>query len=254
LPLPDALKRVAVLGFERAELSIHYKPAWGHIIPDTVQNEPENALAMVREAIDESGVRISAIATHFDPLSQSERGQFEAVCNLAGELGIPLVSVIANQPSEWIAANSMKDHVAMAGNRGISLAVEIHRPSVVTDPQSALRLIDQVRGLKLTLDTGHLLSNGYPKEEWLPLFPHVKHVHVKDSGGTVDLVQIRVGEGLLDVGFLLANLSAAGYQGELVVEYMGPRDGREAAMDYEKETVRMREVLESALLDSGTGS
>ena len=252
LPLADALKRVRSLGFTRAELSIHYKSAWGHLLPDMVHGEPEKALGTVKNAENESGVKIVAVAAHFDPLAQAERGQFEAVCALARGLEASLVSIVANQPSEWLAANTLKDHVSIARGNGLRLAVETFRPSVRPDPQSVMRLVEQVRDLKLTLDTGHLISNGHAQESWLPLFPHVGHVHVKDSGAGLDFVQMRVGEGVLDVGFLLSNLVKAGYRGELVVEYVGPREGREAAIDYEKESVRMKEVLESGLLDLGS--
>ena len=76
-------------------------------------------------------------------------------------------------------------------------------------------------------------------------------MHVKDSGPDREHYQVPVGTGLLDAAFLVESLAAAGYGGDLVVEYLGPRGFRQTSIDYARESVKMKELLEKELDSRG---
>ena len=252
MPLEDALKRVRDLGFSFAELSINYDQKWGHLHTSDVLDDLSGAIKRCQLAVADSGVKLSSINVNFHSTAVNVRGQFESVCDLARATDVSVVSTVSNQASERLEVNRLKDFISVAATRTRVLSLETFSPSLCSNPEEAVHFMKSVPGLKVTLDTGHLLASGHVKESWLPLFPHLALVHLKDSGPDYEHYQVPVGSGLLDTGFVLDNLATAGYEGDLVVEYPGPRAFRQGAMDYERETVRLRELLEKELASRGT--
>lgn len=237
------------MGFTRAELGINYDPRWGHLMPHTIHEEMEEAVSRVDAAVRESGVRISDINAHFDFLNAGVRGQFESVCAFARRIGAGIINVSATHPSEAIALNCLGDYVSVARDYSVNLVLETMTHSLCNDLEGALRFLGQVRGLKFTMDTGYLISSGHPQKCWECLLPYVGLVHVRDAANGRNNYQVPVGAGDLDIGALLDSLTGIGYQGILVVEYLGPDRQSREHMDFEEETLKMREMLESALAD-----
>lgn len=249
LPLGGALQKVRGLGFVRAELGIDANPRWGHFMPQTIHNEMEEAASMVETAVQESGVGISDINAHFDFTNSSVRGEFESVCAFARRLGAGVINVSATHPSEAIALNCLSDYVSVARDYSITLSMETLTNSLCRNLESALRILEQVRGLKFTIDTGYLISNGHSQECWEQLYPYIGLVHIRDAGNGRNNYQVPVGSGDLDIGMFLDDLLKIGYQGIMVVEYLGPDRQSRDPMDFEEETLKMRERLDSELAD-----
>jgi len=247
LPLGLTLARMRELGFRWADLSVHHDPVWGHLQPEHVRQEPRAAFDALRRAREESGVGVAAINLNSEMFAHAERGHVEAVCALARRAGAPVVSMLAGDRDEVVEVRRLRDFVGVATDHGLVLALETYEHSPYRDPARALALTHVVPGLKLALDTGHLMCTGSGQETWAPLFPHVAHVHVKDAGPSWGEYQVPVGKGQLDVPALIASLRAAGYDGALTVEYIGPRPRDVHKYDVETEIRKMRELLERTL-------
>ncbi|MEK7767606.1 MAG: sugar phosphate isomerase/epimerase [bacterium] len=247
LPLDRAFTRMREMGFGWADVSVHWDPAYGHLQPESVRHEPDAALDTVRAAMARGRVKIAAFNLNTERFALSERGQVEAVCRLAQRADIPVVSVLAGGLNEVTEKRRLTDFVEIGRDHGLVIALETLEETPFQDPTIAAGMASLVPGLKLTLDSGHLLSMGFAQDTWKPLYPHVAHVHLKDSAAGRNVYQVPVGKGQLNLGALVAALRAASYDGALTIEYVGPRAIDKYQFDAEGETGRMREAVERAL-------
>jgi sugar phosphate isomerase/epimerase len=247
LPLDQTLMRIRDLGFRYAELSAHHDPVWGHVQPAAVMSDPLLVLEMIETAEGRSGVKIGSLCLGLDHTALHERGQFEACAKLARRTRMPVLTVQVTKREELVEFRRLKDFLSIAADHGLTVCAETHSDSPLLDPDEAVRWALAVPGIGITLDTGHLLSSGKAQSGWTPLYPHVRHLHVKDAANGPDHYQMPVGKGSLDVIGLMQGLGKSGFAGFAVVEYVGPR--RQDAMQFEPapEVRALREALESAL-------
>lgn len=247
LPLDQTFKRLRELGFLHADVSIHFDPAWGHVTSEQAQREPLAVLELFEAARAASGVGVGAITLGTNIQAVGERGQVEAVVKLARRIGAPVVSVVAGDRDEALELRRLRDYVALAADHGVALCLETFGGSAAIRPATAVEWAEGLPGLGLTLDTGHLLSRGVRQPDWAPLWPHVRHVHVKDAGLTPDRYQVPFGEGALDLAGLVRSLEEARYAGAYTVEYIGPRSEDMRRFDAEPEIRKLRAALVAGL-------
>jgi inosose dehydratase len=135
----------------------------------------------------------------------------------------------------WSALGRGIDRVvALAGDRGLRVALHPHQGTVVERPADVERLLE-ISEVGLCLDTGHVLvGGGDPLELAREAAPRVVHVHLKDVSARVaeqvasgrlgyrDAVRAglyrRLGEGDLDVTAVVRALEQSGYAGWYVLE------------------------------------
>jgi sugar phosphate isomerase/epimerase len=108
------------------------------------------------------------------------------------------------------------------------------------DPDTAVVLCDNVKGLRLTLDPSHYVTGPYQGGNIDKVMKYVQHVHLRDS--TKDKLQVRVGQGEIDYGKLIQQLERVGYDRALSV-HMTPIEG----FEHRAEMRKMRLLLESLL-------
>ncbi len=246
LPLTGALTRIHELGFRFADLVMSHDPRWGHLEPHQVLHDPLPVLEQLEEAEGRSGVKLAAFSVGLEVGSLSERGQFDAVCKLARRMRVPVLTVHAGTGDELVEYRRLRDFHALATECGLTLCVETYTPSIFQEPKLAAELLDGLRGVRLTLDTGHLLSQGFLADTWGPLYRHTGHVHVWDAERAPENPQVPYGRGLLDLPALVAGLRAANFAETLTVEYFGVVTGVRTPFDSEPEIVKVREALEAA--------
>lgn len=246
LPLPEAFKRMAELGFRYADLCVSAVPGWGHLKPADVLAEPLQSLEQVEAAELAGGVKIVAINLVTDLASLSERGQFEAVAKLARRAAIPAICLVAGRRDDDVEMRRIKDFTAIARDLGLAVCVETHWSPLFLDPRLAAQLARD-GGFKLTLDPSHLLQAGHGPETWGPIYGVTGHVHLWDTGLSPDRLQVPYGEGKLALEPVLDGLKAAGYREALTMEYLGPRPQDVEAFDREAAITRLRDVARRRL-------
>ncbi len=244
MALGDALVRIGELGFKWADLLAYTFREWGHLAPENVRKDPVAAREVIEAAQKRSGVRVASLQVYTNLKSSAERGDFEACCELAARLGIPIVSTFCFRRDETLERNRLRDFLGIARDRGLTLCVETATWSYILDPEKAYALVAGLRGLYLTLHTGSLTSYGFPAATWTPLFPFVRNVYIVDAGATPDLGQVPWGTGTVDFPFMVNGLRKAGYDGSLTVEYAGPRKEDAVKFDPVPEIVKARKELE----------
>jgi sugar phosphate isomerase/epimerase len=128
-----------------------------------------------------------------------------------------------------------------AASWGITCSVEPHVGSIVPSPRAALRLVDSVPGLTLTLDYTHFARKGLPDAAVEPLLPHASHFHVR--GARRGRIQTSFHENVIDYRRIVERMRKLEYRGWIGVEYIWIDWEHGNENDCLSETIRFRDFL-----------
>jgi sugar phosphate isomerase/epimerase len=251
-PLEQALAAIAALDFGQADLAViegcaHLNPselAGGG--PAHVQREAERILELIRR---HAMKRVSALNVGFGVTTPAEQmRQLAAVCDLAAALEVPVITIGAARRGTPLEDEVERLSVLLpvARDRGVQLTVETHVNQVTEIPAVAVQLCERVEGLGLTLDASHLYAGPNQGADFSAVIPFVRHVHLRDAGPDPAQIQVPAGTGLVDFGWIVRQLHAAGYSGKFAIEYMDSipivaRSGEPT--DVPSNVIRMRDLF-----------
>jgi sugar phosphate isomerase/epimerase len=170
--------------------------------------------------------------------------QFKAVSRLARLSMVPVMSIAADRAGadlegEVKRLSSLAD---LAGSDGVLLTVDTRTDTLTEDPDTAVSLCERVPGLGLTLDPSHYLAGPHQGKGYDQVFPYVRHVHLRDTGRGANQFQVRVGQGEVEYGRIIAQLERHDYDRALVVDV---RDIPDAPFAMEPEVRKLKYLLES---------
>ncbi|HNY67517.1 MAG TPA: sugar phosphate isomerase/epimerase family protein [Bacillota bacterium] len=199
-------------------------------------------------AVEDRGLHIASVAGYND-FASSEPGdlpkeleRLEYYCRLAADLGVGIVRAMGGNMQLSLSAEQMISNitrgfrvaVGIAKQYGVTLALENHGV-VVNDGPTLMRIVEEVGSdnLGLTLDTGNFCWAGHSLDEahryFEQLAPYVVSVHLKDlvtaEGSKTQFVAL--GDGRVDLRYVVDLLADRGYQGALLCEYEGMGDPKE---------------------------
>jgi sugar phosphate isomerase/epimerase len=120
------------------------------------------------------------------------------------------------------------------------LTIETHSQTLTSTPTAAADLCRQVPGLGLTLDPSHYLVGTQPTDEYDNLMPFVRHVRLRDTAPS--RLQVQVGQGQLEYGKIISQLSREHYERALSVDI---HDTPEPGYPMEPEVRKLKYLLES---------
>ena len=95
-------------------------------------------------------------------------------------------------------------------------------------------------GLGVTLDPSHYIGGQHPRAEYDVLYPHVRHVRLRDT--TPDRPQVRIGQGQIEYGKIVTLLERENYTRALTVDI---RDVPQNDYPIEPEVRKLKFLLES---------
>ncbi len=236
MPLAAAMERLAELEFTAVEIDI--REGGGHLEPAAVAADPEAAIAA---CIDLQ--RLRPVAVSFAaPESQRVYDHFEACCRLAKSLGV--VTMVVESSELGTPFNGeierLRKLVAIAAGFGGIVAVKTAADRMTQDAETTASLCRNVPGLAVTLDPSHSIYGLKKPASWEPLLKYVAHVYLRDT--KPDVFQVRIGQGNVEYGKLVAQLQRVGYTRALCA-HMPPLEG----VDQVAELRKMRLLLESLL-------
>ena len=248
LPIADAMKQAAQLGFDGIELCI---ASQGVLTQKTTQAECETFCAEAQK----NGLEISGVAsgeswgrspTSNDPeVRQSIIDFTKKALQITKWLGtdaylfVPGAVDVFFLPDEEVvpydvcyqrATDSIFQIAPTAEKLGVSIAVENVWNKFLLSPLEMRSFIDQFhsRNVGAYFDVGNVLLTGYP-EQWIRILgSRIKRIHIKDfkrSIGTIDgFVDLLEG----DVDFEAVNkaLAEIGYDGFVTAEMLPFVPGR----------------------------
>jgi sugar phosphate isomerase/epimerase len=238
LPKDEVLPTLVDLEFTAVELPIRDDArAWRR--PAEVAESLERSLEAFR---DTHRLTIAALTVEPSGPRDEYYAQFTACCKLAKALRVvPLVVPAAELGTPFNEEiERLRELVRIASLEGCQVAMRTEIGCMTEDPDTAVVLCNNVKGLGLTLDPSHYVTGPRQGRDFSKVIPYVYHVHLRDS--TKSALHVRVGQGEIDYGKLLSQLEKADYNRALTV-HMTPLEG----YDHRAEMRKIRLLLESLL-------
>jgi sugar phosphate isomerase/epimerase len=214
--LDDALDYLDGIGVDAVELGCGGHPGDDHL-PREEYLDDEAAQADLRSLLDAHGMRISALATHNNPLhpdddtaAEADRELREAI-RLASQLGVDTVTCFSGLPAggpddsvpNWITAPWPPEHAEAldyqwkvatdywvdlathADAHDVDVAVEMHPNMLVYEPHGMVRLREATNDrIGANVDPSHLYWQGIDVTDAIRLLGDhdaIHHVHAKDT-------------------------------------------------------------------------
>ena len=215
--IEEAFGYLSGLGVDAVELGVGGWPGQGHLDRGDYLDD-ERAQAELDELLAEHDLRISALATHNNPLHPDEERADEAdrelreAVELADQLGVDTVTCFSGLPAgapgdttpNWVTAPWPTEHadaldyqwdeVAIpywreladhADDHGVDLAIEMHPNMLVYEPTGLLALREATNErVGANFDPSHLYWQGIDVTEairFLGEHDAIHHVHAKDT-------------------------------------------------------------------------
>lgn len=238
-PLDEALRTIRELHFAKADLAVH--EAGPHLKPSELTGD----VGKIAQKLKATNLPIAAFHVVFAAHDgEDTRKQLRGACRLARVLTVPLISVPAAPKGSDFAAEvgRLQDWVKVAVAEGVILTVETHSDTLTADPMGAVELCRRVPGLGLTLDPTHYLVGPHSPANYDPVYPYVRHVRLRDSGKKPDAFQVRIGQGDVEYGRIIAQLDRFRYDRALTVDVQARR---ETEFPVEPEVRKLKYLLES---------
>jgi sugar phosphate isomerase/epimerase len=249
LPKDEVPATLVELQFSAVEMPIHENDGW--MRPADILANPEGAVDRCRDIHRLNIVALSldqGIADHGQSIADDPAGeelyyeQFSACAKLAKSLQVvPLIVPAAQLGTPFNEEiERLRRLVKIASLEGALVAMKTQIGCMTEDPDTAVVLCDNVKGLGLALDPSHYLTGPWQGRDISKVMPYVYHVSLRDS--TKNDLQVRVGKGEVDYGRLISDLEKVGYNRALSV-HMTPIEG----FEHRAEMRKMRLLLESLL-------
>jgi sugar phosphate isomerase/epimerase len=238
-PLERALRIIGELEFSKLDVAIHEKGP--HLKPSEVAADV--ALAAQRIRIGPS-LTPAAFSVEIEAEGEEYQRQLRAVCRLARMSTVSIITIPAAPAAAAVHAEAKRlaplVHLALA--EGIVLTVPTRIGTLTESPDAAAELCDRVPGLGLTLDPSHYIAGPHQGKSFEQVFPFVRHVHLRDTGRGPEQFQVRVGQGEVEYGRIVAHLSRYNYDRLLTVAI---HDIPDAPFAMDAEVRKLKYLLES---------
>jgi sugar phosphate isomerase/epimerase len=237
LNFADAIQRLIDLEFTCVEIALHEHS--NQYQPSRLVDNLEEGIRTLR---DSHRLDICSYDVRMDAHGDDRFVQFDAICKLAkatkvvtitvpsAELGTPF-----NEEVEYL-----QKLVEIADVEGVRVSMKSQIGRLTEDPDSVQVLCDHVEGLGLTLDPSHYMCGPHSKKDIEMLMKYVFHVHLRDS--KKDVLQVRVGQGIVDYGKIISQLQRVGYDHALSIEITPAPD-----IEMRQELRKLRLLLDSLL-------
>jgi sugar phosphate isomerase/epimerase len=238
--LEEALCKIAALEFGKFDLALHERGR--HLKPSEVADDVNHAAARLRLG---PGLVPCAFSVEIEADDDEEYDrQFRAVCRLARVSAVPLVTLAAAPAATGLNAEATRltRLVKVADAEGILVTIATVTGTMTETPAGAVALCEAVEGLGLTLDPSHFLTGPHQGKPYDEVFEYVRHVHLRDSGRSPEQFQVRVGQGEIEYGRILAQLARHDFERTLTVDV---RDIPDAPFAMEPEVRKLKYLLES---------
>lgn len=233
----EVLQQLVDLEYTAVELALHETDGW--MKPSEVAADVERATQVCG---DTHRMHIAALSVDIEAEGDAYYQQFAAVCKLAK--AIKVVTLVVPSSELGTPFNEeierLKSLVAIGSLEGAVVAMKTTIGSMTQDPDTAVVICDNVKGLALTLDPSHYVAGPNQGRNYDKLMKYVRHVHLRDS--TKEQLQVRIGQGEIDYGRLAQQLAKEQYDRALSVHISPTED-----IDHHGEMRKMRLLLESLL-------
>jgi sugar phosphate isomerase/epimerase len=242
-PLGEALRAIGEMGFTKVDVAV--TEGGPHLSPSEVAADPSKAAQILKTWPGISTAAFHVEFAHEISVADADQ-QLRAICRLARVLAVSMVSI----PPGAVDCDFEKEVqrltrlVHTSDKEGVTLAVETRMGTLTETPSKTLELCKRVPGLGVALDPSHYVAGPFHSQEFDELYPYVKHVRLRDTGKNIDKFQVRVGQGEIEYGRIVNQLTRCHYKRSLGVDI---RDQPELDFPMQPEVRKLKYLLESLI-------
>jgi sugar phosphate isomerase/epimerase len=239
-PLERALRIIGELEFSKLDVAIHEQGP--HLRPSEVAADVSLAAQRIRIG---PSLTPAAFSVEIDAPDAAEyERQLRAVCRLARLSTVSVITMAAATAGSGLDAEvqRLSGLIQLAQAEGIVLTVATRSGTLTENPDTAVELCQRVPGLGLTLDPSHYIAGPHQGKSFDQVYPYVRHVHLRDTGRSPGQFQVRIGQGEIEYGRIVAQLSRYHYDRLLTVDI---QDFADAPFAMEPEVRKLKYLLES---------
>jgi sugar phosphate isomerase/epimerase len=234
------LRVIGELEFSKLDVAIHERGP--HLRPSEVAADVPLAAQRIRIG---PSLTPAAFSVEIEATSAEEyQCQLRALCRLARMSTVSLLTIPASAAGTSIDAEAKRltPLVHLVQAEGIVLTVPTRTGTLTEDPEVAVQLCERVPGLGLTLDPSHFIAGPHQGKPFDQVYPFVRHVHLRDTGRGPEQFQVRVGQGEVEYGRIVAQLCRYDYDRLLTVAI---HDIPDAPFAMDAEVRKLKYLLES---------
>lgn len=237
--LARALDIITDLEFTKIDVALHEQGP--HLRPSEVATDVNRFAQRIRIG---STLSPAALSVEIHAGGEEYLRQFRAVCRLARLATVPVMSIPAASAGTGMDAEvaRLTNLARCAEAEGVILTVDTRTGTLTEHPAAAIELCNRVPNLGLTLDPSHFIAGPNQAKSYDGIFPHVRHVRLRDTGRGPEQFQVRVGQGEIEYGRIVAQLLRFHYDRGLSVDIRDVPDGPFAM---EPEVRKLKYLLES---------
>jgi sugar phosphate isomerase/epimerase len=235
--LSDAFRIIREMHFSKVDLTINRNGP--HLTPEDVFADVSKTATQLKAS------NLAFAALHVGACEEEEPrpDHFRAICRLARLLAVPTVTVVPTDTSLDATVHRLRPLAKSAASEGVELTVETNVRGMTGEPAAAVELCHRLPGIGLTLDPSYFLTAGL-ESKMDSLYPFISHVRLRDSGKKPEEFQVRVGQGEVDYGRIIAMLEREGYDRTLSVDI---RDIPDSPFPVDAEVRKLKYLLESLI-------
>ena len=263
LAVERRLELVRLLGFESVDLSLflNTEEQVAEFLCDPRATTQQLALALEGTNLEPADLFLIVGGDNFaagaftSPLAAQRehlRTVFQAAVGCARDLGargmtiLPGLAWAENWRAGWqLAVEELRWRVEQTARHAVELRIEPHIGSIVSTPEMVVALIEEVAGLRLSLDAGHFTFQAIGLDRILRLVPFAGHIHI--SGARPGGVHVPWKHNVVDFPELVGALEAGGFTGQYCIEYVPMDKWGADATDIVSAVVTTRDFISTLL-------
>ncbi len=262
-----SLDVISLLGVEGVDIGLF--EGRSHLYPSSELEDPDAGGTSLRGRVEQRGLQVADVFLQMDPdftiyatnHPEAERRRkardwfqrmldYAAACNSPHVTCLPGVLFPDEAPADSFGrcCDELAWRVERARDMSLVFGTEAHVGSIVPTPQEALKLVQAVPGLTLTVDYTHFASRGIPDAESEPMLAYASHFHVR--GAREGRLQCSFKDNTIDYGRIIEVMQATGYSGYIGLEYIWIDWEHCNEVDNISETLLFRDFIRAKLREA----
>lgn len=229
LTLPEALGTIARLGFRYVDLGsgphLNLQRAAKLSTRTRTVNEIRGDLETFNLNLSDLYLTLPRISVADEEKRQADIDMFKTLLPFAQGLNVPgitlspgLIHPKSDEEAQDRTIAALRDMVSAANQADIPISIEPHMDSMAQTPEQALKFVNAVPGLELTLDWAQMVCQDVRHEQIVELLPHTRHIQMRQAARAQ--LQLPFDRGRIRIPDVIQALNDSDYEGIVGIEYM----------------------------------